>query len=98
MVKEVTGSMDADARVESRVTALERNDGTQDKQISELFQRVNGLERNVSAQGATQEAMQADIKTNGDKFDKLIMWMLGLTASTTVTVLLLLLQFVAKKA
>lgn len=40
-------------RADARLAALERNDQTQDGQIREIFQRVNGLDKQQSAQGAT---------------------------------------------
>lgn len=93
----------AEADAGARLAALERNDSTQDRQISELFERVNTLERQTSAQAATLQAMQADLKDTktaaqaaNDKLDGFKMWMLGITASSAVTLLLLLVQIALK--
>ena len=80
---------------EARLSALERNDATQDRQISELFQRVNRLETTGAAQAATQAGMQTDIseakaaaQASVEKLDALKMWMLGIAASTLASVVL----------
>lgn len=102
------GAMDEpvsrESRLEVTVAALARNDATQDGQIKELFQRVNHLERQQSAHGATLHGMQQDIseakqaaQQANDKLDVLKMWMMGTLATTLVTAVMLLLQWAAKK-
>lgn len=90
--------------VDAKLAALERNDGTQDKQIGELFHRVNVLERQQSAQGATQHGMQSDIveaktasQQANDKLDSLKTWMLGIAATTAVTAIMTLIALATKK-
>lgn len=98
--KEVTGGMGAD---EARVAVLEQKADTYRSQISELFQRLNRVEQEQSAQAATQRSMQetlGKIERNtgatSDKLDRLIMWMMGGMLTILGTAVFLLIQWAAK--
>lgn len=94
---------EAVSRTDARLAVLEQKAGAQERQISELFQRVNNLERQQSAHGATQQGMQADItdtkqaaQRSESKIDALKMWMLGIAATTAVTAVLTLISLATR--